>query len=175
MWGPLPEWSPRGYGQHLIARGVTHPSLWGGKLPEPARKDPPMGEPRHHFQQQLRDLELEVLRMGDAARELFERSLGTLGGSPFVCDAVIAGDDEVDNHYLGIEDGILELLALQTPVASDLRLLTALMHINVHLERIADMAVNVAKITQLTRGLPPNATVLDHLEEMGSIATQLLE
>jgi phosphate transport system protein len=76
----------------------------------------------------------------------------------------------VDQLYLDVERRILHLFALQTPVASDLRLLTALLHINLHLERIADQAVNLAKITKLAHGLPPNPTVLQHLGEMGAIA-----
>jgi phosphate transport system protein len=76
----------------------------------------------------------------------------------------------VDRLYLDVERRILGLFALQTPVASDLRLLTALLHINLHLERIADQAVNMAKITKLAAGLPPNPTVLQHLEEMGALA-----
>jgi phosphate transport system protein len=88
---------------------------------------------------------------------------------PAVCDEVIRGDDEVDELYLDVERRILGLFALQTPVASDLRLLTALLHINLHLERIADQAVNMAKITKLAHGLPPNPTVLQHLE-MGALA-----
>ncbi len=60
------------------------------------------------------------------------------------------------------------------PVASDLRLLTALLHINLHLERVADQAVNVAKITKLADGLPPNPKVLQHLEEMGAIALRMV-
>jgi phosphate transport system protein len=83
---------------------------------------------------------------------------------------VIRGDDEVDQLYLDVERRILGLFALQTPVASDLRLLTALLHINLHLERIADQAVNLAKITKLAHGLPPNPTVLQHLGEMGALA-----
>ena len=83
---------------------------------------------------------------------------------------MIRGDDEVDQLYLDIERRILGLFALQTPVASDLRLLTALLHINLHLERIADQAVNLAKITKLADGLPPNPTVLQHLGEMGALA-----
>jgi PhoU domain len=76
----------------------------------------------------------------------------------------------VDKLYLDVERRILGLFALQTPVASDLRLLTALLHINLHLERIADQAVNLAKITKLAHGLPPNPTVLQHLGEMGALA-----
>jgi phosphate transport system protein len=84
-----------------------------------------------------------------------------------VCDAVISGDDEVDELYLDVERRILGLFALQTPVASDLRLLTTLLHINLHLERIADQAVNMAKITKLADGLPQSLKVLQRLEEMG--------
>jgi hypothetical protein len=76
---------------------------------------------------------------------------------------VISGDDEVDQLYLDAERRILHLFALQTPVASDLRLLTALLHINLHLERIADQAVNLAKITKLVDGLPQSPTALQHL------------
>jgi phosphate transport system protein len=78
--------------------------------------------------------------------------------------------DEVDELYLDVERRILGLFALQTPVASDLRLLTALLHINLHLERIADQAVNMAKITKLADGLPQSPKVLQHLEEMGALA-----
>ena len=76
----------------------------------------------------------------------------------------------MDQLYLDVERRILALFALQTPVASDLRLLTALLHINLHLERIADQAVNMAKITKLAHGLPPIPTVLQHLGEMGALA-----
>jgi phosphate transport system protein len=59
---------------------------------------------------------------------------------PAVCDAVLRGDDEVDQLYLDVERRILGLFALQTPVASDLRLLTALLHISLRLERAGDHA-----------------------------------
>ncbi len=74
---------------------------------------------------------------------------------------MIAGDDLVDRLYLDVERQILDLFALQTPVASDLRLLTALLHINLHLERIADMAVNIAKIARLADGLPQQLPAMD--------------
>jgi phosphate transport system protein len=86
-----------------------------------------------------------------------------------VCKEVIHGDDEVDRLYLDVERRILHLFALQTPVASDLRLLTALLHINLHLDR-GDQAVNLAKITTAADGLPQNPTVLRDLEEVGTSA-----
>jgi phosphate transport system protein len=130
-----------------------------------------MREVRRRFHEELHALEGEVQQTGRQAQLLLERALQALArGDPAVCDEVIRGDDEVDQLYLDAERRILGLLALQTPVASNLRLLTALLHINLHLERIADQAVNLAKITKLANGLPPNPTVLQHLGEMGAIA-----
>jgi phosphate transport system protein len=130
-----------------------------------------VGEVRRRFHEELRALEGEVQRTGTQAQLLLEKALQALaGGDPAVCGEVISGDDEVDRLYLDTERRILHLFALQTPVASDLRLLTALLHINLHLERVADQAVNLAKITKLAHGLPPNPTMLRHLGEMGAIA-----
>jgi phosphate transport system protein len=134
-----------------------------------------MREVRRRFHEELHALESEVQQTGRQAQLLLERALQALArGDPAVCDEVIRGDDEVDQLYLDVERRILGLFALQTPVASDLRLLTALLHINLHLERIADQAVNMAKITKLAHGLPPNPTVLQHLEEMGALALRMV-
>ena len=130
-----------------------------------------MREIRRRFHEELRALEDEVQRTGTQAQLLLEQALQALArGDPALCEEVIRGDDEVDRLYLDVERRILGLFALQTPVASDLRLLTALLHINLHLERIADQAVNMAKITKLADGLPPIPTVLQHLGEMGALA-----
>jgi phosphate transport system protein len=130
-----------------------------------------MREVRRRFHEELRALEDEVQRTGTQAQRLLEQALQALTRRDLaVCEAVIRGDDEVDQLDLDIERRILGLFALQSPVASDLRLLTALLHINLHLERIADQAVNMAKITKLADGLPPMPTVPQHLEEMGALA-----
>jgi len=132
-------------------------------------------EPRPHFHEQLQDLERAVQDMGVAARDLFDLAMQALVGHDLaVCAQVIAGDDTVDAYYLRIERHIMDLFALQTPVASDLRLLTALLHINLHLERVADMSVNIAKIVNASGDLPSNAIVLERLEEMGEVALQML-
>jgi phosphate transport system protein len=68
----------------------------------------------------------------------------------------------------------LHLFALQTPVATDLRLLTALLHINLHLERVGDQAVNIAKITRMAEGLPQIPAVVQDLEEMGKISLRMV-
>ena len=134
-----------------------------------------MSEARHGFHEDMRNLEDAVQRTGAEAQSLLEKALRALaGGRPGLCDEVIAGDDVVDGLYLDIERRIVRLFALQTPVASDLRLLTALLHINLHLERIADQAVNLAKVAKLTGGLPQIPSVLRRLEEMGAIALRMV-
>ena len=76
-----------------------------------------------------------------------------------LADEVIAFDDEVDRRYLAIEEGIQSLLARQTPVAIDLRLVLAILHVNLHLERMADYCVTIAKLDKLSeRPRQPDTT-----------------
>ena len=91
-----------------------------------------------------------------------------------LADEVIAFDDEIDQRYLQIEEGIQVLLARQTPVASDLRLVLAMLHINLHLERMADYCVTIAKLTKLAPEVDPNPRLLEGFEEMGSRAEEMI-
>ena len=91
-----------------------------------------------------------------------------------LADEVIAFDDEVDRRYVEIEEGIQLLLARQTPVASDLRLVLAMLHINLHLERMADYCVTIAKLTKLAPEVDPNPRLLEGFEEMGSRAEEMI-
>jgi phosphate transport system protein len=84
-----------------------------------------------------------------------------------LADEVIAFDDEVDRLFLSVERSIQSLLALQTPVARDLRLLLAMLHINLLLERTADGCVTIAKLTQLVADVEPDQALVDVLVEMG--------
>jgi phosphate transport system protein len=134
-----------------------------------------MQETRHRFHQELSELELELLREGEAAAKAVERAVRALvHRDQDLAREVVAGDDEVDWLYLDIERRILEVLALQTPVASDLRLVSAILHVNLHLERIGDQAVNVAKVAQMTADLPRDDSILGHLQEMGEIVVRMV-
>ena len=131
-------------------------------------------QPRQHFHEQLEALEQEIQDMSAAAQDLFDLSIGTIGGSNRAdCQRVIAGDDAVDNYFMAIEQGIMDLFALQAPVASDLRLLTAILHIDLHLERVGDMAVAIATNVDASWGLPRNTQVVQRLQEMGNLALQM--
>ena len=74
-------------------------------------------------------------------------------GDDELADEVIGFDDEIDRRYVAIEEGVQSLLARQTPVAVDLRLVLAVLRVNLHLERMADYCVTVAKLTKLMGGL----------------------
>ena len=87
---------------------------------------------------------------------------------------MIRFDDEVDAGYLEIEQGIQDLLATQTPVASDLRLVLAILHINLHLERMADYCVTIAKLVKLTENPPEVAGLIEAFEAMGSRAEEMI-
>jgi phosphate transport system protein len=132
-----------------------------------------MTPPRWRFQEELQTLEAKVQRLGVEARGQLGQAVAALAG-PADYDAIIAGDEEVDRRYLEVERGVLQLFALQTPVASDLRLLTALLHIGLHLERVGDMAVNIAKLTRLVAGRPPDPAVQRQLQQMGALALHLV-
>ena len=91
-----------------------------------------------------------------------------------LADEVIAFDDEIDGLFLEIQNGIQATLALQTPVARDLRLLLAMLHVNLLLERSADGCVTVAKLSKLVAAAEPDRPLLDVLVEMGERADEMV-
>jgi phosphate transport system protein len=134
-----------------------------------------MQETRKKFHDELGALELEVLAMGELAERAIARSVEALmRRDAELATAVIAADDEIDDKYLDVEHRTLQVLALQTPVASDLRLLSAILHINMHLERIGDTAVNIAKISIAVADLPTSAAILSHIREMGDVVRPMI-
>ncbi len=130
---------------------------------------------RRHFHEELEGLEMEILVLGELAERALGRAAGVLTSRDQTeVDAVIAGDDAIDERYVDVERRWLELMALQTPVAGDLRLLSAIIHINLHLERIGDIAVNIVKIARATIQLPANQGILTHLQEMADVVRPMI-
>ena len=91
-----------------------------------------------------------------------------------LCDEVIAFDDEIDVRYHRIEKSIEELLAQQAPVATDLRLVLAVLHSSIHLERIGDQSVTIAKLTKLSADLDTHHDLVEGLREMGDRAEEMV-
>ena len=129
---------------------------------------------RISFHGELIDLEAALQREGElvvrsvqaATRALVEEDLE-------LADEVIAFDDEVDSSYFAIEEGIQSLLARQTPVATDLRLVLAMLHVNLHLERMADYCVTVAKLTKLAATGSREPRIVASMAEMGVRAEEM--
>ena len=131
--------------------------------------------PRTHFHDELDRLELQLLTMGEFAAVAVRGAVDALlEHDDAKAMSVIAGDDEVDSLFVEIDQGVLSLLALQAPVAGDLRLMSVLMHSSGHLERIADQAVNIAKLYEVTEALPTSQAILQMLGEMGDVAVAMV-
>lgn len=91
-----------------------------------------------------------------------------------LADEVIVFDDQIDDRYLAIEQGVETLMALQAPVAGDLRRIIAMLHVNLHLERIGDYCVTIAKLVKLTEGLEGDPAMLGAFAEMGARAEEMI-
>jgi phosphate transport system protein len=128
------------------------------------------------LQEELDQLEASLQEEGVLVLRALRGALNALARQDEeLADEVIAFDDEVDASYVAIEEGIQSLLARQTPVAVDLRNVLAVLHINLHLERMADYCVTVAKLTKLVHDAPQDATLAEALEDMGARAGEMIQ
>jgi phosphate transport system protein len=128
------------------------------------------------FTEELSQLEASLQEEGDLVLRALRSSLNALArGDEELADEVIRFDDEVDRRYVQIEEGVQSLLARQTPVAIDLRLVLAVLRVNLHLERMADYCVTVAKLTKLMGDLNVNDEAIGRsIEDMGQRAEQMI-
>ena len=120
-------------------------------------------------------MELRLLELGELAAASVQNAVeAVIQHDEAGAQRVIDGDDEIDQIYLELDRRMLSLLALQAPVAADLRLISVVIHSSLHLERVGDQAVNVAKMQQVTRDLPANETILQQIGEMGHIVVEMV-
>jgi phosphate transport system protein len=131
---------------------------------------------RVSFNEELAQLEASLQEEGDLVLRALRSALNALArGDEELADEVISFDDEVDRRYAEIETGVQTLLARQTPVATDLRLVLAVLRVNLHLERMADYCVTVAKLTKLMGALGvADEAILRSIEDMGQRAEQMI-
>jgi len=131
---------------------------------------------RSHFQDELAELERQGLGGLDMVTVALDRALETVQHQDVeLASMVIADDDRIDGRYLEVHQGILSLLALQAPVAGDLRLVAALLHVIKHVERMGDQCVNIAKLVPLAGHQPPaDEEMLAIIKRMGTQARQLV-
>jgi phosphate transport system protein len=118
--------------------------------------DVPHGELRQRFKDELASLEAHTLGALDLVTMQMDRSLEALEHQDVeLAEMIVADDDRLDGRFLEVHQGILSLLALQAPVAGDLRLVAALLHTIKHIERMGDQCVNIAKLIPITGWEPP--------------------
>jgi len=127
---------------------------------------------RQHFQDELRALELQALGALDLVVSTLDRTLEALEQRDIeLASIVVHDDDRIDGRFLEVHQGILSLLALQAPVAGDLRTVAALLHVIKHAERMGDQCVNVAKVLPLTGyEAPVDEELMQRLYKMGRLA-----
>ena len=130
---------------------------------------------RAEFRHRLDSLEAGLQEQGELCLRAVRGAVTALSSQDAeLCDEVIAFDDEIDGRYHRIERLIEETLALETPVAGDLRLVLAVLHAAIHLERIGDQAVTIAKLTKLTADLETQHDLVEGLCEMGERCEEMV-
>jgi phosphate transport system protein len=131
---------------------------------------------RQQFQEELAELERSALGGLDLVCEALDRAIEVVQHQDVeLASMVIADDDRIDGRYLEVHQGILSLLALQAPVAGDLRLVAALLHVIKHVERMGDQCVNMAKLVPLAGHEPPaDEETLGYIARMGELSRSLV-
>jgi phosphate transport system protein len=127
---------------------------------------------RHQFRESLKELETQTLGGLDIVISQLDRALESLSYQDVeLASMVVADDDRIDGRYLEVHQGILSLLARQAPVATDLRIVAALLHMIRCIERMGDQCVNIAKLVPLSGyESPKDKQILDAIERMGQLA-----
>jgi len=123
-----------------------------------------------HFETEMQALKNRLLSMGAMVEERVHQAvLALMERNAQAAETIIAGDAEVNELQIEVDDRCLKLLALQQPMASDLRLITAAMKINADLERIGDQAVNIAENSLKLMAAAPLKPIID-LPRMAEIS-----
>ena len=131
---------------------------------------------RPEFHEQLAEIERQALGAIDFVVTALDRSLEALEQRDVeLASLVIADDDRIDGRYLEVHQGVLSLLALQAPVATDLRTVAAILHVIKHIERMGDQCVNIAKLIPLDGHEPPvDEDIMKSIERMALLARSLV-
>lgn len=128
-----------------------------------------------HFHEQLAELTQRLLDMSDRATSLVDLAVdGLLSRDPSAAESVLAGDRELDAMELEIEDRAVALLALQQPMARDLRFLISTIKVSSDLERVGDHAVNIAQSTLRLAAMRTRITPDPEIADMARRARRML-
>ena len=130
---------------------------------------------RRQFHEDLDNLERQALGMGELARAAVAKAVQALIADDLpLAEEVVAEDQELDHQGLEFERVWLQTMALQTPVAVDLRLMSVLQQMNHSVLRVGDQAVNIAKVVRDTTGMKRSDAIVGQLREMGQLVDPML-
>jgi len=129
---------------------------------------------RENFHRILEETQQDVLRMGSLVEEAIVKAVDALTRADIeLADEILRFDDYIDDLNILIESNCLNLLALQQPMASDLRIIAAMLDIVIDLERIGDHACDIAQITKNLGNEPPLKPLVD-IPRMAALAREML-
>ena len=128
-----------------------------------------------HYQEELESLEARGLDGLDMVGGALEKTMEAVQHQDVeLAEIVIADDDRIDGRYLEVHQSLITLLATQSPVATDLRLISALLHVMKNIERMGDQCVNICKLIPLAGHEPPaEQAMLDRILRMGEQVNSL--
>lgn len=127
-----------------------------------------------HFQEDLDALKERLLAMGGLAEERVREAVrGVKERDGGAIDAVLTGDEPINELHMEVDDRCFKLLALHQPMAADLRVIVAAVKINTDLERVGDLAVNIAEAGKRYVQHPPVKPLID-IPRMGDLAQKML-
>lgn len=130
---------------------------------------------RRHFHHDLQVLEQQILEMGQQARDQVAKAVRALVADDVdLAHDVVQADGDIDQQGLEFERLWLQTMALQTPVAVDLRVMSVLQSVNHSVLRMGDQAVNIAKIVLSTAGMKRQDSIVAELREMGDLVDPMM-
>jgi phosphate transport system protein len=133
-----------------------------------------MTNPVPHFQEELDQLKARLLEMGGLAEERVRSAIQALvDRDPALVDRVLDGDTPINQLHIEIDSRCVKLLALYQPMAVDLRAILSAVKINTDLERVGDLAINIAEAARRYLGHPPVKDLID-IPRMADLAQRML-
>jgi phosphate transport system protein len=127
-----------------------------------------------HFREELEALQGRLLEMGGLAEERVRAALhGLVQRDAAIIQKILSGDEPINQLHIEVDNRCFRLLALHQPMATDLRAIVAAVKINTDLERVGDLAVNIAEASMRYISHPPVKQLID-IPQMGDIAQAML-
>ena len=130
---------------------------------------------RSHFHQELDQLSGTILEVAERAERMVALAVEAVCRPDLsLASQVVQQDALMDSAYLDLHNKWVNLMARQQPMGGDLRLMSVLLHLNVTLERTGDQCVNIARMAQVTDGLPRADRIVEQLREMGDLVRPMI-